>query len=142
MEGKKMSAYIVEKTTLYRVIKTLCKINDYNLKLKSIKSEAMSDPKKLFKKLNRLNRYSVSQRYEDQIFNNKDSYQFDLNEYQNEILKDDKFQNLKSLRCFLYQSCEGDTKKKDLYKTLNEAADSLVYSIVYNLKDYDQAEWR
>ena len=136
-----MSAYIVEKTTLYRVIKTLCKVNDYNPKLKSIKSEAISDPKKLFKKLNRLNRYSVSQRYEDQIFNNKDSYQFDLNEYQSEILKDDKFQSLKSLRCFLYQSCEGTTKKKDLYKTLNEAANSLIYNIVYNLKDYDQAEW-
>jgi len=136
-----MSAYIVEKTTLYRVIKTLCKINDYNLKLKSIKSEAISDPEKLFKKLNRLNRYSISQRYEDQIFNNKDSYKFDLNEYQSEILKDDKFQSLKSLKCFLYQSCEGNAKKKDLYKTLNEAADSLIYKIVYNLKEYDQAEW-
>lgn len=137
-----MSAYIVDESTLYRVINTLSKIEGYNDKLKSIKSMSISNPKKLFKKLNLLNKYSLSQRYQDEVFTKKETYPFNLNDYIKESNNYNKFQNLKSLRCFLYQSCEGKAKNKDLYKLLNTISKDIAFDIVNELQEYKQTEWK
>lgn len=50
-------------------------------------------------------------------------------------------QAYKSLKCFLYQSCEGDCTEKPLYKILNAYKDHLAVSIVGDLPEYNAAAW-
>jgi hypothetical protein len=52
-----------------------------------------------------------------------------------------RIQAYKSLRCYLYQSCEGECDKAPLYVALDEYADSLARDIVSDLPEYDSAEW-
>ena len=136
-----MSAYIVDEDNLYRVINSITKIEGYTKPLKEIKETAISNPKGLFKKLNSLNRYSISQRYEKDIFEDKMTYPFNLSKYNETVLKTNKYQNLKSLRCYLYQSCEGKAENTDLYKLISKASDNICYDIICNLPQYEQARW-
>ena len=136
-----MSAFIVEEDNLYRVINSITKIEGYTKPLKEIKEQAISNPKGLFKKLNSLNRYSISQRYEKDIFEDKMTYPFNLSKYNEAVLKTNKHQNLKSLTCFLYQSCEGQAENSDLYKILNKISSDIAYNIVSNTEEYKKAKW-
>ena len=136
-----MSAFIVEEDNLYRVINTITKIEGYTKPLREIKEQAISNPKGLFKKLNSLNRYSISQRYEKDIFDDQMTYPFNLSKYNEAVLKTNKYQNLKSLTCFLYQSCEGQAENSDLYKILNKISSDIAYNIVSNTEEYKKAKW-
>ena len=136
-----MSAFIVEEDNLYRVINSITKIEGYTKPLKEIKEQAVSNPKGLFKKLNSLNRYSISQRYEKDIFDDQMTYPFNLSKYNETVLKTNKHQNLKSLTCFLYQSCEGKAENSDLYKLLNKISSDIAYNIVSNTEEYKKAKW-
>jgi len=136
-----MSAFIVSEENLYRVINSITKIKGYTKDLKEIKEQAISKPKKLFDKLNTLNRYSLSQRYEDEPFTKEITYPFILDKYNKESLNTNKYQNLKSLKCFLYQSCEGDAENTPLYKLLNTISSDLAYNIISNTKEYQSAKW-
>ena len=136
-----MSAFIVSEDNLYRVINSITKIEGYTKDLKEIKEQAISQPKKLFNKLNTLNRYSISQRYEDEKFTKDNTYPFVLSKYNETVLNSNKYQNLKSLRCYLYQSCEGQAEGTDLYKLLNKISDDIAFDIVANSKEYKEAEW-
>ena len=136
-----MSAFIVDEDNLYRVINSITKIEQYTKPLKEIKEQAISNPKGLFKKLNSLNRYSISQRYEKDIFDDQMTYPFNLSKYNETVLKTNQYQNLKSLRCYLYQSCEGKAHDSDLYKLLNKISDDIAFDIVANSKEYKEAKW-
>ena len=136
-----MSAFIVEEDNLYRVINSITKIEGYTKPLKEIKEQAISNPKGLFKKLNSLNRYSISQRYEKDIFDDQMTYPFNLSKYNETVLKTNQYQNLKSLRCYLYQSCEGKAHDSDLYKLLNKISDDIAFDIVANSKEYKESKW-
>jgi hypothetical protein len=136
-----MSAFIVSEENLYRVINSITKIEGYTKDLKEIKEQAISKPKKLFDRLNTLNRYSLSQRYEDEPFTKEITYPFILNKYNKESLNTNKYQNLKSLKCFLYQSCEGDAENTPLYKLLDTISSDLAYDIISDTKEYQSAKW-
>ena len=136
-----MSAFIVEEDNLYRVINSITKIEGYTKSLQEIKEQAISNPKGLFKKLNSLNRYSMSQRYEKDIFDDQMTYPFNLSKYNEAVLKTNKHQNLKSLTCFLYQSCEGKAENSDLYKLLNKISSDIAYNIISNTEEYKKAKW-
>ena len=136
-----MSAFIVEEDNLYRVINSITKIEGYTKPLQEIKEQAISNPKGLFKKLNSLNRYSISQRYEKDIFEDKMTYPFNLSKYNETVLNSNKYQNLKSLRCYLYQSCEGEAESTDLYKLLNKISSDIAHNIVSNTEEYKEAKW-
>ena len=136
-----MSAFIVDEDNLYRVINSITKIEQYTKPLKEIKEQAISNPKGLFKKLNSLNRYSISQRYEKDVFEDKMTYPFNLSKYNETVLKTNQYQNLKSLRCYLYQSCEGKAHDSDLYKLLNKISDDIAFDIVANSKEYKESKW-
>jgi hypothetical protein len=56
-------------------------------------------------------------------------------------LKTNDFQNLKSLKCFLYQSCEGNASKTDLYKLLNKISKDIAFNIINNIEEYKKAKW-
>jgi hypothetical protein len=136
-----MSAFIVSEENLYRVINSITKIEGYTKDLKEIKEQAISKPKKLFDRLNTLNRYSLSQRYEDEPFTKEITYPFILDKYNKESLNTNKYQNLKSLKCFLYQSCEGDAENTPLYKLLDTISSDLAYDIISDTKEYQSAKW-
>jgi hypothetical protein len=136
-----MSAFIVSEENLYRVINSITKIEGYTKDLREIKEQAISKPKKLFDRLNTLNRYSLSQRYEDEPFTKEITYPFILDKYNKESLNTNKYQNLKSLKCFLYQSCEGDAENTPLYKLLDTISSDLAYDIISDTKEYQSAKW-
>tara|TARA_R110000796_G_scaffold230721_1_gene348430 strand:- start:32 stop:445 length:414 start_codon:yes stop_codon:yes gene_type:complete len=136
-----MSAFIVSEDNLYRVINSITKIEGYTKDLKEIKEQAISQPKKLFNKLNTLNRYSISQRYENEKFTKNNTYPFVLSKYNETVLNSNKYQNLKSLTCFLYQSCEGQAEQTPLYKLLNKVSSDIAYSVVSSLEEYKKAKW-
>jgi DNA-directed RNA polymerase beta' subunit len=136
-----MSAFIVSEENLYRVIKSITKIEGYTKEFKEIKEQAISQPKKLFNRLNTLNRFSISQRYEDEKFTNKNTYPFVLSKYNETSLNYNKYQNLKSLRCFLYQSCEGNAENTPLYKLLDKICSDMAFSIVTQTKEYQESKW-
>ena len=50
-------------------------------------------------------------------------------------------QEYKSLRCFLYQCSEGNVPETELFKIVEDYTNSLGYSIIYDLNEYQQAKW-
>jgi len=136
-----MSAYIVEADTLYRVINLITKIDYVSNSLKPIKEEAIMTPQILFNKLNVLNRFAISERYEDEPMTNKPSYKFNLDRYYQVASNTNQFQNLKSLQCLTYQCAEGEAIKSDLYKTLESFERNYAFQIISSLKQYEQSTW-
>ena len=51
------------------------------------------------------------------------------------------YQFLKSLRCYLYQCCEGDCYETKLYKALDQLSLELGYFIATNQPEYELAKW-
>lgn len=51
------------------------------------------------------------------------------------------YQFLKSLRCYLYQCCEGDCYESGLYKALDQLSLELAYFIATNQPGYELAKW-
>ena len=136
-----MSAYIVEADTLYRVINLITKINYVNNSLKPIKDEAILTPQILFNKLNTLNRFAISERYEAEKMTDKPSYKFNLERYNQIVSNTNQYQNFKSLQCLTYQCAEGEAFKSDLYKSLEEFERSFAVQIISSLKQYEQSTW-
>ena len=136
-----MSAYIVEADTLYRVINLITKINYVNNSLKPIKDEAILTPQILFNKLNTLNRFAISERYEAEKMTDKPSYKFNLERYNQVVSNTNQYQNFKSLQCLTYQCAEGEAFKSDLYKSLEEFERSFAVQIISSLKQYEQSTW-
>ena len=57
------------------------------------------------------------------------------------LIKPWHYQFLKSLRCYLYQSCEGDCYDSELYKALDLLSLELAYFIATNQPEYELAKW-
>ena len=90
--------------------------------------------KELAKELYKLNCYSLNKLYGD------DLKSFPKFEYE-EPEKINIFQCLSSVRCWLYQSCEGDADTKPLYKMMQRIEKILLNAIVNNLEEYKKARW-
>jgi len=88
----------------------------------------------LAKELYLLNCYSLNQRYGDKM---EDFKEFKYKEPQTIS----KMQCLKSVQCWLYQSCEGDAETKPLYKVMQKIETALLYTLISELKEYQEAEW-
>ena len=85
--------------------------------------------------LYKLNCYSLNQRYGDKMGDFKD---FEYKESQQIT----KIQLLKSVACWLYQSCEGNAEEKPLYKMMEEIRRILESSIINGLDEYERADWK
>ena len=99
----------------------------------------------IFKKLVSLNIRSLAERYPDDYI---EMVGFPVFQPQCDIWKFTgggvaqwHYQFLKSLRCYLYQSCEGDCYKTELYKALDELSLNVAYFIATNQPEYDLATW-
>ena len=51
------------------------------------------------------------------------------------------YQVLKSIRCYLYQCCEGDCYESGLYKALDQLSLEWAYFIATNQPEYEMADW-
>lgn len=109
------------------------------------------DGEKIFNELVKLNIASLSQRYSDyhdmlgeiKYLPNYDFWKrpvMDV-EYGVNMISQWHYQFLKSLRCYLYQCCEGDCYDTKLYKALDQLSLELAYFIATNQPEYEIAEW-
>lgn len=123
-----MSAYIVDKKTIDRIINGMQQLN-LNHEMGDID---IIDNDDLGQQLWDMNAAAVDQRYEET--NNKQPYTFNG-------VNVSKIQAFKSLRCFMYQCSEGDIPYTDLYKQMDIIGDRMAAKIVYDLPAFDAAEW-
>jgi hypothetical protein len=59
---------------------------------------------------------------------------------EHETIQDD-IQFLKTLKCYLYQSCEGRAEKTPLFSYLDDVRHQLEESIISELPQYETATW-
>ena len=138
-----MSAYQVNETVLYNVINAVSKCGSYGQYYKELPAlikEAKEKPASLFDKLVKLNRFSLVERYGK---NNGLEYEVKFNNQEliKSVMKSNQYQRLKSLECFLYQSCEGEAERTDLYKYLDSLRGQSMSNIIGTLPEYEQASW-
>ena len=106
---------------------------------------------KIFNELAKLNISSLTQRYHDygdMVGNVKYIPQCDMwerptydIEYGINRIGQWHYQFLKSLRCYLYQCCEGDCYETGLYKALDQLSLEMSYFIATNQPEYELADW-
>ena len=138
-----MSAYIVEDTTINRVVTWLTSevsTNHFSLVVaRKYKIDLTSDQweEKLAKAMFQLNCNGVIARYgagEPEKFRP-----------QNFTHKPEPYSSLvqvfKSLQCWKYQCSEGDIPKTKLYQFFTEVENHLALKIVDSLPEYQKAQW-
>lgn len=120
-----MSAYIVDKKTIDRVV-------TYMTERDSFMEFGVISPDEMGQSLWQLNTDSVNSRYNEA--NVCDVYKYSRT-------PTTAVQTLKSLVCLMYQSCEEDCYKKELYLLLVKLKNQIAIDICYDLPEYDAAEW-
>lgn len=85
--------------------------------------------------LYRLNCYSLTKRYNDRM-EDFEEFVFDQNNSGIEIM-----QCLKFVQSWLYQSCEGDSEDKPLYKMMQKIENLLMETIINDMEEYKNARW-
>ena len=138
-----MSAFQVNEACLYDVINLVSKCGSYGeyyKELPDLIKLAKEKPAGLFDKLVKLNRFSLVERYGK---NNGLEFKvkFDNQGLIKSVMKSNQYQQLKSLECFLYQSCEGEAEKTDLFKYLESLKNQFMSNIIDKLPEYKQASW-
>jgi len=139
-----MSAYQVEYKCLGRVLKAISKVGVYGPRFKQIqklKDQYNKNAGKVFDQLLNLNRFSLAERYPER--SKELHFEVDRSKavWLSRQLGHNDYQLLKSLNCYLYQSCEGDASKSNLYKTLREISNSFAHDLASKNRSYDEAEW-
>jgi len=139
-----MSAYQVEYKCLGRVLKAISKVGEYGPRFKQIrklKDQYNENAGKVFDQLLNLNRFSLAERYPED--SKELHFEVDRSKavWLSRQLGHNDYQLLKSLNCYLYQSCEGDANKNNLYKTIVAISNSFAHDLASNHRSYDEAEW-
>lgn len=100
----------------------------------------------IFKALAELNIRSLKERYGDDVDDLIGDVDFihecDIWEPKVYGIKPWHYQVLKSLDCYLYQSCEGKCYEEPLYKALEQLRDKWGCYIAENQPGYELAEWK
>ena len=140
-----MSAYQVDERVLADVLKAVNLAGRHGREYKGVeqfKDKAKDDAKSFVQDLINWNRYSLKQRY-----SNAETLYFDINidkviAQANALMNgSNKGQLLKSMECYSYQSCEGDSTKKDWYKILDSIKDQIAYELAHQHPMYAEARW-
>jgi len=142
-----MSAFIVEDKSINRIVAFLAdchcrgKVWLY-LPLERIGFN-LSEPlqvKRLAEEMATLNCMSVEGRYGEGQADKMGGCQAFVHT-RTSPLESNKWQVLKSLACFLYQSCEGDCEENALYQALEAIRGKLSYHLVSDLPQFETAQW-
>lgn len=145
-KGENMSAYQVDERVLGDVMKAVKLAGIHGREYKGVekhKLNATEDPNTYVKLLLAWNRYSLKQRYP----NDAEELYFEINSEKvvaqaNSIMNSsNKAQLLKSMECYMYQSCEGDSTEKSWYKILDSIKDQVAYELAHQHPMYANAKW-
>ena len=153
-----MSAYVVEDNCINRIVTYLINIStgnghEWTLRpLEEIGYNIKRNPQeqeRLAKDMFELNCKSVNQRYGENQAQQFRPLDFEFNPGLKEmafgiselLYEVDFFQALKSLACFLYQSCEGTCDNLPLYLALRDVQNRLCINYVNNRPEYESAKW-
>jgi len=138
-----MSAYACGDETIGRVLKAISlagAYGEYYDEIQQLKDEYKNSPETLCTKLVKLNQYSLKEKYDEpySLF-----IQIDVQKavWLSKRLGHNQYQLLKSLSCYLYQSCEGNAGQHDLYRTLKAIRDNISYDLICEQEQYKQAKW-
>jgi hypothetical protein len=139
-----MSAFMVTDETINRVVTWLAWevyrnmwLKDNVAKLIAIDLTHGNWEAELGNAMFQLNIDAVNARYGD-----GEAQHFRKLEYQYRIVSAPKLQVYKSLRCWLYQCCEGDVFKRPLYQAFDTVIiDYLMRQIIADLPEYEEAAW-
>ena len=133
-----MSAFLCDHNVIYKTMKAIsvASKNSWN---QDLKTELDKNPKKMFNKLNYLNRFALNQRYQDPI--NEGVLTFNYYEWLASLSRYNTIECYKALTCFMYQCSEGSTTKKKLYKSLDKLENNLASFIISKLPEYQKAAW-
>ena len=141
-----MSAYIVEDSCINLVVSYLLecaekhelwKVNGFFLAT-GFPLDSYEDGEKLAKAMFELNCESIRQRYGQNAPSKFRELDFEFSR----LYPSSDIQVLKSLGCFLYQSCEGNCDETPLYKSLREIEGKVALEIVHRLPVYESAHWQ
>lgn len=154
-----MSAFMMSNETLSKLANLIARyyVNSDSMgfyfpeDLRKELGECRLSGEKIFNELANLNISSLTQRYydcEDMIGNTEylpycDMWQRPVWDTEYGVIRIEQwhYQFLKSLRCYLYQSCEGDCYESGLYKALDQLSLELAYFIATNQPEYELADW-
>lgn len=131
-----MSAFLVEDKTINIILSGFeAARNDrggkYGYLGKNLKA-AMAEPEILGERLQAMNEDALKARYGDEPAGGFEYVYF---------LIPNRYQLLKSLRCFLYQCSEGDVPNTQLFKDVEEFAGNLALAIIEDSPEYEKANW-
>ncbi|MCK5565627.1 MAG: hypothetical protein KAJ07_10315 [Planctomycetes bacterium] len=154
-----MSAYIVEDQTINQIVGYLSQLEGTSSKhwilrplLELGYSQLRTDldkQKELGEEMFKLNCDSINQRYGE---NQAEQFRpldyafkpatvpmaFGISELKFDV---SIWQAVKSLSCYLYQSCEGDCIDNPLYKALDQVRMNICFNHFTNRPEYDAANW-
>ena len=140
-----MSAWIVGNESINKIVNTFywkkSVYYDWKEELKSFGIDLNKDEdkdlneelRKFGQLLADLNQNSVNQRYNT----TDEAFKFKFSDVESLSI----FQYLKSLECFLYQSCEGNCEEDKLYKFLRKLVNTLKDEIINEIDEYKKAKW-
>ena len=126
-----MSAYIVEKETIDRIV-TYLQAPDMRDHIDHCHPSLTGTAHEQGQRLWTLNVRAVDSRYEERNA---------VNLYHHSTALCSKAQALKSLRCYLYQCSEGGVPETPLFKALDTLSGDLALEIVGDLPEYAAAQW-
>jgi hypothetical protein len=142
-----MSAFIVDDKTINRVVAwmhdAVKRQTDFSWSVRTLqklgyKLDTELGCKRLAEEMFTLNCDSIEQRYGEgqaKEFRPLD-FQFSL------VRPPGHYQALSSMRCLLYQCCEGDVpEQSDLYNALDRVSLELSYQLISRSKAYEAVTW-
>ncbi len=147
-----MSAFVVEDNTINRVVSWINEIgmagrsHDKSHLIRRLSQmgyhlDTDLGCKRLAEEMFTLNCDSIEQRYGEGQAKEFRPLDFAF-EYQSPPRRGTIYQILKSLRCFLYQCCEGNIPEQNaLYVALDRLSLEIAFDIVSRLPVYDAVEW-
>jgi len=130
-----MSAYVVEKKTIDRIVSYIDSKPLYSTEgqYPEIYRNFLGDCNKLGQKMLNMNNKAVDQRYNEN--NPVELYRHSYESPRNLM------QVYKSVQCFVYQCSEGDVVKSKLYQDFVKLEHRLAAEIISNTPEYNKAVW-
>lgn len=134
-----MSAFMVEKDTINRIVCFLRHTNKFTFTLRKLGELGLSpidNPDKLGQAMYKMNADAIFERYGDNTKETIDNF------YHYETIDSSEMQVLKSLQCYLYQCSEGNIPEtNELYKILNRFEHDFLSEIVSRSQMYKITFW-
>lgn len=146
-----MSAFVIDPSTMHRVIRGICRAGVCQ-NFAGFSTEPAQNYDRIGRALFALNIEAVNQRYPDtracadnlpgmvgcEAF--PETYTYD-NDFRTLLSLGAKTDAYKAITCLIYQCSEGNVPETALYRELEAVAGSLAANIVAHLPEYEAASW-